>query len=235
MSIEFDGIDVAANYISCGSGASIDDLWDGGATLLVRAYIDTIDTNERRLWAKTVNWISVINITAVNKVQIAMNFSGDNGRWQCAAPDTGTWVDIIVTYNADSVDNNPSVYINNVSQEITETSAPTNARDSDAASSGIVGGYGDGTYEYDGQLEDYRLVDRIITTEERALYSAGYRGPLGGEILWLSMSESRGAFTGTLTQGTHILPDLSANTNDGDPYNGCVLQPSKAPRYGVAV
>ena len=80
-------------------------------------------------------------------------------------------------------------------------------------------------------------VRAIRTAEEIALLAAGYRGPLGGEVLWLDFCTARGlaAFSGTLTQGTHTLPDLSANSNDGDPYNGCTANPSEFPRYGVAV
>ena len=72
-----------------------------------------------------------------------------------------------------------------------------------------------------------------------AALAAGYRGPLGGEVLWFSMNEAVSAAgdweATSLVNGTNLLPDLSGNENTGDPVNTPVGRASEAPRYGVAV
>ena len=92
---------------------------------------------------------------------------------------------------------------------------------------------------YDGLMEDVRLANIAWTDEQIAQLAAGYRGPLGGEVLWFSMNEARGVAGGwdgsSLANGTNILPDISGNGNDGDPVNTPAGAASKAPRYGVAV
>ena len=90
-----------------------------------------------------------------------------------------------------------------------------------------------------GEIEDFRILNRIASAEEIALHASGYRGVLGGEAIWLSLGEARaaaGAWEATsLANGTNLCPDLSANSNDGDPVNTPTGKASKFSRYGVAV
>ena len=103
----------------------------------------------------------------------------------------------------------------------------------------LIGLAGVGAQQFDGRLEDFRLFDTELTPNEIATSAAGYRGVRGGEVLWLSMNEARGAAGGwegtSLANGTNLLPDLSLYSNDGDPVNTPTGRASKMPRYGVAV
>jgi hypothetical protein len=93
-----------------------------------------------------------------------------------------------------------------------------------------------GTSNYfDGLIEDFRMWSQVLTPEQVAMLNAGYRGPIGGEKCWLDLQLARGAYTGNLTQGTHVFNDLSGTGNDGDPYNTPTLVPSEFLRMGVAV
>ena len=83
-------------------------------------------------------------------------------------------------------------------------------------------------------FEDFRWVDRAVSANEIAALNAGYRGPLGGEIVWLPLDSAQGAtiWDGvTLSSNTHVLYDLSVNSNVGIP-SSLIGRASNAPRMG---
>jgi len=102
------------------------------------------------------------------------------GQWR--SPDGslvggGTRYHILVTYDASDSANDPSIYINNVSQAITETYTPGGALGSMEGNHFVIGNeVGNGTYTwpFDGDIEDVRVWNRILTADERAtIYGGG--------------------------------------------------------------
>jgi len=251
MSVEF--VDTSSEYLDCGSGATIDDVWDGGGSVVFWLYLDDFTPTLQTLAGKgdptslTNNgWILLARNSGGNYVEtihLHVDFDDTAGDWTIG--DNGlsaaAWVHVAVVYNSDSVDNNPVIYLDGVSQSIEEINGPVGARDSDAAIDWNIGRDPvENDYFLDGKLEDYRAFKgKSLTQEDVSLLASGYRGPIGGESMWLSMCEARGAAGGfegsSLANGTNLCPDLSVNSNDGDPVNTPTGRASEAPRYGVAV
>lgn len=91
---------------------------------------------------------------------------------------------------------------------------------------------------FDGQIEDARLYDRDLTSEEVSFLAAGFRGPLGGEVGWWSCDNFRGVAHPdgtTLTAATNYLRDESGNGNTGDPIGGVIARASDTPQFRVWV
>lgn len=236
MSITFDADD---SRLVCGSDASIDNIWDSGGALVSWVYdAGAQGGNFGRIFSKwdTGGWNCYINSND-NLILFEVDFDGAaDGKWSITRPTQSVWWHLAISYDSGATANDPDVYVNAVLQNESETSTPVGTRVSDAGDVLSIGNIAAEVRGLNGQLEDCRLfAGGKLTQKKISILAAGYRGVIGGEALWFSMMESRGAFTGTLTEGTHILPDLSANTNDGDPHNGCILSPSEAPRYGIAV
>jgi len=191
-------------------------------------------------------WILLARNTGgdwVNTLQLHVDFSDTGGDWGIGDNNlsSGSWVHVAIVYNSDAVGNNPIFYLDAVAQSNAEVSTPVGTRSTDAALNWHIGRDAVDADSYlDGKLEDYRVYKgKTLTQEEVSLLAAGYRGPLGGESMWLSMNEATGAAGAweatSLANGTNLLPDLSANSNNGDPTNTPTGRASKAPRYGVAV
>ena len=77
----------------------------------------------------------------------------------------------------------------------------------------------------DGQHENLRVYNRLLSPAEATTLAAGYRGALGGEVLWLDMEGVEAAAIATVL-------DKTTNKNHGAPQNAPVFRASIAPRYG---
>jgi hypothetical protein len=244
MAVDFDGVN---DYIDCGSGATIDDIFDGGGTitLWVNADADPADGGAAELVSQGnagYNQGYVFRIfndagaTSYDRsVMLRVVWSGGTGDWrvnESQTPANGAWYHLAVAYDADSATNDPLVYINGVSQTVGEISAGSGTRVSGAANTVAIGSLL-GTNPFDGKAEDVRMFTRILTAEEVAALAAGYRGPLGGEVLWLSCNDfaTMAHPDGTTLTTSHVMYDMSGNGNDGVPTNGPVARASEAPRY----
>lgn len=235
MAIEVDG---GTMYVACGSGASIDNIFDGGGTVAVWIYDDGAQGNNYgRIFHKwdTNGWALTIDSDS-NIIALDVDFNDTNGKWSIARQTQNVWYHLAIQYDIDNVGNDPTFYVNAAIVAENEDATPVGTRNTDAASNLYLANRSNQDRGLNGKLEDVRMFGRILTGSEIENLAAGYRGPLGGEVMWLSMCEARTLLTpGTLTQGTHLLPDLSANTNDGDPFGNAVLVASNAPRMGVLV
>lgn len=244
MSIEF----VAGNteFLSCGSDTSLDDIAIKTVSCFVK--VDDISANYYLVTkgkpGTNTGWTVDIDDQAGTsdfKFSFLQGFANQHGSWQTDSRFTyGLWYHLAIVYDKGSTNNNPIFYVNGVVEANTESLTPDGTVGSDAAKTLVIGVHNDlSAIPYDGQMEDLRVLNRLANAKDASLHAAGYRGPLGGEVLWLSMNEARGVagdWEGTsLGNGTNLLPDLSVNSNDGDPTNTPIGRASEAPRYGVAV
>jgi len=228
-------LDVASDqYINCGDHASVCNIFNGGGSWCAWIKPGDFTDDDGRVFSKGTSAMTWLAVHSANpRLWFRRAFSVADGEW-CTDNNTivtAVWQHICVTYDDGATTNDPTFYINSVSVNVNEAATPAGTRVNDTIALRI--GSGGAAKSYDGLIADARAYNRVLTAEEVALLAAGYRGPLGGEVLWLSMNEARGILTpGTLTQGTHLLPDLSANTNDGDPYGNPVMVASDCPRFG---
>ncbi len=242
MTIEFDGS--TGQYIAIGSDSTIDDLFVGGGSIAMWLKTDTIGgSNSGRPFDKreggggwTLFWTTGLDLVLYH------DFSGDDGRWtwNLNLANDGPWHHVLITYNRDATTNDPILYWDGVDQVgiITETTTPTGSADSDAGSSGTIGGDAAGNLEFDGLMEDFRLWKNIVTSEHANQLAAGYRGPIGLEVGWWSMDDFEGLAHPdgtTLTVNSHYLHDKSVNDNRGNPTNGPIARASDVPRMGFGL
>ena len=235
MSIELTG-DPSDQYISCGSGSTIDDIFAAGGTIALWIKPDDFGTAGTAGIAVKGDgndgWTFLISSSG-----LFLEKNGTaNGNWAVTSIlSTGVWQHIVVTYSYALTTNDPIFYLNGVAQALS-TDTNGSGYDSDAAHNFR---WGDWQIDvnarfFDGQMEDMRAYKRILTADEIAVLSAGYRGSMDGEVLWLSgddfmaVAHPDGA---TLTAVTNNLPDLSGNGNDGVPTNSPVARASDAPRF----
>lgn len=241
MAVDLNGTD---EYINCGSNASIDSLFAGGGTVAFFANWDTnYGTNNYGMLIDKTNWqLRADDNGGENRLRFFLQRTITAGAWatdNATILDDGTKYHIAMTYDSDNAGNDPVFYINGILVATNEVSVPDGAALYDAASNLFVGKIVTAAFYNDGRLEEMRLYDTILSAELVAVLVAGYRGPLGGEAMWLSMESARGVAGGfegaSLANGTNLLPDLSVNSNDGDPVNTPTGRASEFHRMGVAV
>lgn len=250
MAVDFDGV---SDYLDCGSGASIDDIWDGGGAVAFRLRLDSdpgdgtsfglVDQSNNT--PSTGYAIMIANdpgaTTQDRSLRLRVCWASSDGDWYLPETDTppnGTWWHVVINYNADAAANDPVMYVDGVSKAVTESVAPTGAaRSSGAASNVEIGRFlvAAASQTVDGQMEDVRLFNRILTPQEALILASGYRGPLGGEVLWLPMDGARAIahFDGAaLVAATNYLNDMSGNGNHGNPSGSPLGYASDCPRLG---
>lgn len=188
QALNFDGSD---DLINAQSGTSIDNLFQGGGT--ISAWIKTKDWGEGsfgRIANKASDtgatngfFFSVNNSTAPTKsLRFGRDFSGANGGWNSAANSIilSQWQHVVVVYDEDSADNDPTFYINGIVSATTETDSPSGSAVSDAAQSLYIGNHSDGTRTFDGSVDDVRIYNRALAQDEiERLYQIGAPSKVG--------------------------------------------------------
>lgn len=131
------------------------------------------DATPRRVWDWTTNGNSQFSNTLFTFGQF---WSGSTATWQLTAPpSTGSLTNIVITYDGSSTLNNPTVYYNNVSQGLSNTTAPVGT----ILTSGAVLVLGnretpDQFRSFDGSLAEFGRWNRLLLAGETALLAAGY-------------------------------------------------------------
>ena len=239
--IDFDGTD---DFISGGSSATIDNSFNTSASISFWLRTDTSPGGGAsfRLAGKADVSGLLFLLSDFGASSISIRFRQSRattpGDWRASNLSTGVWRHIAITYDGGSTANDPTFYINGSSVATIEVGAPAGAISDDSASNFNIGQ--DGATEFtNGQMEDFRLFNRIITQNESLILANGYRGPLGGEILWLTMMDSRilaGSWGDqTLSSASAHLPDRSNNSNDGTPQGGAIGRGSDILRMGAMI
>jgi len=160
----------------CGSEAAIDNIWDGGGTFAgwLRPTDQGKDDAGRVLDKSTntsIGWL-IYCPSSDTTLQFTLVTDTTAGEWTFPFDVTGDiWQHVVLTYNADASANNPIVYINGVSVDVTETGTPNDTRTSDAAADLYVSARSAGGYAWHGKMGDLMLYNRILTAEEaKSLY-----------------------------------------------------------------
>jgi len=101
------------------------------------------------------------------KLNFDRNFSTTLGEWVTPTNSIalGNWYHVALTYDDSSVSNDPKIYINGISQVLTESSTPVGTANTNTDSY-IIGNRGDGLRGFDGYIEEVRLYNRILTDLE---------------------------------------------------------------------
>jgi hypothetical protein len=159
----FDGVD---DRIDISSGAGIDNIFAGGAT--VSAWINPSGWGEGgfgrildkgNATAVTNGWALQVENTG-NRLIFELGFSGNTGRWRSSinSISLGSWQHVTVAYDSSSAANDPTIYVNGVALGLTESSTPSGVANSDVGLNLAIGnrsGSTDRTFQ--GILDEVRL------------------------------------------------------------------------------
>jgi hypothetical protein len=171
--IDFDGVD---DLVNCGSGSTLDDI--SQTTWMGWMYMRSGYLLNGRIVAKESaagdgTGCIFVGDTSGPRVMWAKKFSGALGIWHSPVISSNTWYHVAVTYNDASAANDPLIYINGVSQTVTELATPSGTRNTDATYDLTIGASGNGSQPFDGLIQDVRVYNRILTTAEiLAIYNS---------------------------------------------------------------
>lgn len=139
-------------------------------------YIDALDTTGRRImdWATGANAECVLAVTSNNYFEYLPGFSTTHGDWKTqSAPPTGQWVQVVMTYDGSSIENDPVIYFNGSSQAITEVTKPNGTLDSGSLAF-TFGNRSANDRAFDGALAEFAQWSRILDAGEIATLATGY-------------------------------------------------------------
>ncbi|HCS78817.1 TPA: hypothetical protein DIV55_03660 [Patescibacteria group bacterium] len=142
----------------------------------VSAWLNTTDTQAYLVDSRTSNQNGIgIYTDGANTLKIFVDHSGTLDKdysYTYAAIDDGVWNHIVLTRNAD---NSVTLYINGVAQTPSTTTTDNDISvSSDTWSSITIGARHsiDGTYNLAGEVDDFRIYNRVLTPAEiKSLYS----------------------------------------------------------------
>lgn len=165
----FDGTD---DFINIGSGASVDNIWDGGGTLLAWVLTESDgESNNGEVAGGGANvWTipTTDELSGQTKIGFSHEFDSGGGFLAWTSDDRvipiGSQTLLSVVYSSDSSANNPVIYVNASSVAITEAGTGTGTRISDAASDKAIGSRGFGTLSFDGNIDEFRLYDGTMSS-----------------------------------------------------------------------
>ena len=178
----FDGTD---DQVLCGNATSLNNIFDGGGTIVFWVNVDSDgESDSGFISVQTGLWsfATTGEAGAKVKIQLARVFSDTSGIWATSSTEVtiGTPTMVAVTYNSSDVGNNPTIYIDNrvktVGDGLTETSTPVGTRTDDAGVDIVLGGFGNGSFSYDGKIGEAWFFNSALTAEEITYIYSRTRG-----------------------------------------------------------
>ena len=157
------------------------------------------------------------------KLTFAQNFASGQNSWVTTSNviTFNTWQLVTLTYDSSSTANTPTLYINGTSVPLTAANATgSGAILSDAGSTLNIGNRAAFGRALDGNLDDARMYNRILSSTEAAdLYSSGNTPPVSsnGLVGWWKLDEASGTSTSDSSgnSNTGTLTNFNFNTTDG--------------------
>jgi len=155
--VEFD---TAADRITCGSGASLDNI----RLLTVEAWFlpDTegIGTSYGSLVNKDASNCWHVSMNGNTSMRIFQNRATTTGIWTWSVTQ-GQWQHLALTYSSQSVDSDPVVLVNGSAKTVTETNTPVGDPANDAANSLWIGNSSGTARTWDGKIDEVRISNII--------------------------------------------------------------------------
>ncbi|HWA27366.1 MAG TPA: LamG-like jellyroll fold domain-containing protein [Lacunisphaera sp.] len=204
--LSFDATD---DYINVPAHSSLENIWDGGGTVSFWVKPNSKGQYNAGCWMnKSAIWAILANAGAdagETGFEFGIDWSGSVPRWrtETAGVTFGQWHHIVLTYNADSSANAPSLYVDGTLVGLTEIVAPSGTRMTDAGASLQIGGNTAVTRVVDGSMDDVRIYGRVLSSSDIAeLHRDGLVGRWKfDEASGTTTADAANANTGTLTNG----------------------------------
>ena len=111
-------------------------------------------------------------------IQFKTVWNGSNAYWYAPTVSLSTWYHLVVTYDASSAANDPIIYLDGISQSLSESgTAPAGAWNGIKVQACYIGNSSIGTASWRGNLADVAVWNRVLTPSEVAhLYGASSNG-----------------------------------------------------------
>lgn len=171
--LDFDGTN---DYVSAGSPTVLDDMgpitvsgWVNADTMGTTRIINKSGAGFASGWIFRLCNSDGANCPSTgNTLNFAAGFSGLAGRWYAPANsiNTGQWIFVAVSYDRSSLSNDPVFYVNGAKVTTTEAATPSGTYLSDASASLHIGADSDGTSGFDGKIDEVRIYNRILSSDE---------------------------------------------------------------------
>jgi hypothetical protein len=130
--------------------------------------------NLGRLFNKGANTPQFYHDSANSRYVLDIAWSGGTGSWSIPENAATAWAVFLITYDGSSASNDPVIYINGVSQTVTELAAPSGTI-STTAENYVIGNRSDGIRVWNGRLAEFAIWSRVLTAVEIANLSQGTR------------------------------------------------------------
>jgi hypothetical protein len=118
------------------------------------------------------------NTSGLLDLQFTWSTSTSNvGQWNFTAPGLGAWHHVLITYNATSTANVPIVYVDGVSQSLSQTIAPSGVITT-LTGNWYLGNREDSARIFDGMLAHFAVWNGVILTPAEALMLYSGANPL---------------------------------------------------------
>ena len=155
-------------------------------------YLDTISATLDRVILSNGDGFSlyVDNHATDRYLFFKRDFSTTDGIWRIPVNSfsLATWTHVFVAYNDGATTNDPVIYINGVSQTITETSTPAGTAVSELGFHIVLGNYPAGGGAWDGKLKDVRIYNLATSTHAASALASGiYAEGAGGNDYYSGM------------------------------------------------
>lgn len=164
--IDFDGVDDGA---VCGTGCS--NIWAGEGTLIAIIKPDSGGYLSQGTVACTgrgnvsPGWR--LYTAAATEVRFQVWRATTPGLWTALDLNASGWSHVALTYDSDSVANDPLFYLDGVCDTlIVESNTPVGSYNDDTGGALCFGNNTDGSREYDGQQAGVWLFDHMLTASE---------------------------------------------------------------------
>lgn len=135
-------------------------------TITAWVKVDSTGQPRPRIMHKNGEFEFLVN-RATNQVMFGRVFSGAWGYWQTptGSLSNNAWHHLALVYDRSSATNDPLIYIDSVSQNITETDTPTGSA-SITSNSHIIGSIGGTTKFFKGTIDDVRIYAKSLSASE---------------------------------------------------------------------
>ena len=173
----YDGID---DGVTCGNDASLANIFDGGGTFMAWAYPRSMGQNDQGRLGDKDQWTLMQRFEGRgNILYVHAAFTTTAGAWRSPI-DTfafNEWYHGALVYDSSSDQNDPMVFVNGVSQEITVKTVPEGDYVDDTESVfGIGIRFHDLQRFFDGILDEVAIYDRALSEAEVRQNYEGFEG-----------------------------------------------------------
>ncbi len=184
----------SSGVVSVADNAAIQNIFDGGGS--VSFWINPTDTGEgsvgkvllkEDVTAVTGWFVDTVDQSGGNLViRFKNQFSSTDGEWRTSTRivpyASTTKTHIVITYNADSVSNDPIFYINGIVATLTEVATPVGTRVTDVGNALKIGNNVNDSSTFNGTIDEVMFFDTILTANQAkalTLSPGGMKDSLG--------------------------------------------------------